>query len=169
MTEPATQKRRRDTTAKIKKHVSLTPETVEKIGRFADEQGVSFSAAIESLSLIGLGDDVATAVLPVITSSLYRAVNSSFNRIAKLAAMGAIEAGQTRELTDAMLLQLLANQHARYGDEFEEKARIPKGHPARKLRDKLTGIGRYRAVKRLKSPLAEIDEILHAEEVQDDE
>lgn len=150
--------------SKVKKNVSLTPETIEKIKRFSEQHEVSFSAAIEGLALIGLDDDMATSVLPILTSSLFRVINRSFNRMAKLSAMSAIEAGAALEVSNAVLLQIMRSQYDRYGAEFEEKTRVPKRHPIRKVRNQVSSVARYRSVRRLKSPLAEINEIINAEE-----
>lgn len=162
--------RRRDPVLKKRKHISLSPDLIDEIQAMADENGVSFSAAIEGLVRAGLGQDTATSLLPIILNSIYRTVNSSFNRMAKIATMGVIEAGQARELSQAVLLQLVAEQHAQHGDAFEDAVIVPRGHPARKLTQRFSGVARHRTVKRMRQPIADLEDILFLEEiVYDDE
>jgi len=60
--------RRRKSTSR--KSIRLTDDGRVKIQTWADEQGVSFSAAIESLCLLGMGEPAAVAFAPFMVSAV---------------------------------------------------------------------------------------------------
>ncbi len=52
-----------------RKTVRLTPEFRERVQAWADEQGVGFSSALETLALLGIGDAPRLAVMPAVISA----------------------------------------------------------------------------------------------------
>jgi|GEM_PF-3892233 len=60
--------RRRKSTSR--KSIRLTDDGRSQIQAWADEQGVSFSAAIESLSLLGMGEPAVVAFAPLMVSAV---------------------------------------------------------------------------------------------------
>lgn len=163
------QKRRREDEKKIRKNLSITPDTVERIQRFADENDTSFSAAIESFALIGMGEDTTLAFLPILTSQIHRSIASSFNRIAKLAAFAAIEAGQTKEIVKSSLLQDMRRDSDEHGYEFKNKIDVPKNHVSYQAHSKVVNRARVVTLGKLRKPIEELEDILNANKVDEDE
>jgi DNA-binding MarR family transcriptional regulator len=130
-----TVRRRVNTT---RKSIRLTDDGRAKIQAWADEQGVSFSAAIESLALLGLGEDAAVAFAPLMVSAVRFEVQRQMNRLATIAARGAIESGAAAILAN----EALAAMRPRSSEQKKEEL------------ERARGIG----YKRLRRPLEEIVE-----------
>ena len=128
--------RRRKSTSR--KSIRLTDDGRAKIQAWADEQGVSFSAAIESLALLGSGEDASTAFAPLMVSAVRFEVRRQMNRLATIAARGAIESGAAAILAN----EALAAMRPRGSEEKKQEL------------DRARGIG----YKRLRRPLEEIVE-----------
>jgi hypothetical protein len=93
-------------TGAVQKSVWLSPETIAAVGAWAEAQGATFSAALESLARVGLGQAVAEAVAPVIASAVRREVRAQVDRLASLLAAVAIDAGIGMRLGNATLREL---------------------------------------------------------------
>ena len=128
--------RRRAKTSR--KSIRLTDDGRAKIQAWADEQGVSFSAAMESLALLGMGEDAAVAFAPLMVSAVRFEVQRQMNRLATIAARGAIESGAAA---------ILAN-------EALSAMRPQSSKDKREQLDRARGLG----YKRLRRPLEEIVE-----------
>lgn len=81
-------KRRRGT---IEKKIRLTSDGLDAVGRWADQNNVSFSAAIETLVRLGLGEPAATALTPALTRAIQPTLASDHARLAALIAYTVIE------------------------------------------------------------------------------
>src|SRR5262245_36624614 len=85
------------------KRVWLTEATRASVQAWADEHRISFSAALETLARVGLGQPPQEAVAPALVSLLRREVQQQFHRVAGLYAATAIEAGVASRLSGAAL------------------------------------------------------------------
>ncbi len=149
---------------KARKQITLTPEGRTLIQAYADANNTSFSAAIEMLALAGMETDTVKSVIPFVMNQLWRAVNSSFNRMAKLTASAAVEAGAAHDLTAIYLLHHLNSLRYAYPDEYETVLQLDEDDPdaakIRVLQGEIKQIARTRSARRLKKSLAELDEIM---------
>lgn len=128
--------RRRAKTSR--KSIRLTDDGRARIQAWADEQGVSFSAAMESLALLGMGEDAAVAFAPLMVSAVRFEVQRQMNRLATIAARGAIESGAAAFLANEALAAM----------------RPQSSKDKREQLDRARGLG----YKRLRRPLEEIVE-----------
>ena len=153
----------------------MTPHGLELVQTWADANNSSFSAAIESLALIGLDDDIANVLVPLILSVVSRTVERALDRYAKLTAFAAIQAGTSSRLTNALLLQEIRGQAQGAPERFESQMQVSQGDGP--LADRILALHKqihdhavYDTVRRLKQPLEEIEAVLGlAEEVADDQ
>ena len=95
------------------KHVFLTAEARVAIQEWADREGVSFSAAIETLARLGLGQNPRDAWGPALTSKVITAVRAEFGRISGLFAAVAIDAGVAMRLSGAAVMKLRPTEYQR--------------------------------------------------------
>ncbi len=128
--------RRRAKTSR--KSIRLTDDGRARIQAWADEQGVSFSAAMESLALLGMGEDAAVAFAPLMVSAVRFEVQRQMNRLATIAARGAIESDAAAFLANEALAAM----------------RPQSSKDKREQLDRARGLG----YKRLRRPLEEIVE-----------
>jgi len=94
--------RRKDT---IKKNIRLTEKGRNEIQAWADDHGVSFSAAIESLANIGMGKPLDEALAPVILSLIRRTIHSEYDRLIRLVIYGIVESGYAARMASAAVRQ----------------------------------------------------------------
>ena len=113
-------KRRRGT---IEKKIRLTSEGLDAIGQWADHNNVSFSAAIETLARIGLGEPAATALTPALANVIQRELGDVKNQLATLVLYTGKESGVATRLAGAAL-HILQPEHT---DAFEQQARVDAG------------------------------------------
>ncbi len=113
-------KRQRGT---IEKKIRLTSEGRDAIGQWADHNNVSFSAAIETLARIGLGEPAATALTPALANVIQRELGDVKNQLATLVLYAGKESGVAARLAGAAL-HILQPEHA---DAFEQQARVDAG------------------------------------------
>lgn len=103
-----------------RKQIWLTDETRGAVQEWADAQGISFSAALESLARLGLGQQPELALAPALVSLVRRELQQQAHRLASLYASTAIEAGVTARLVGATLRTL---READY-EQIKRAARI---------------------------------------------
>ena len=72
-----------------KKTITLTDDGREQIQAFAEAHQMTFSAAIETLALVGLEADLTTLLVPLINNSVSKGMQRQFNRMAKLGVLAA--------------------------------------------------------------------------------
>lgn len=167
-----------------KKTITLTDDGRDQIQAFAAAHDMTFSAAIETLALVGLEADLTTLLVPLINSSVSMGMQRQFNRMAKLGLLAAAEAAMAHDLTTMLLLQQIRQEAAKHPQDFEEIMQVGQG-------DRTTQDGRIRAVYQdmrtvarerqralLKKPLQELvmllqektgEQIFEAEEEDTDE
>ena len=152
-----------------KKHISITVDGHERIDTWARSQGISFSAAIETLALMGLSSDGATT-FPVLTRDLLeRIVGRQFNRFAKLLSLAAISAEAASLKTDVLLLQVVRQEAEAAPERFRETMTVSTdtedtlAAQIRELRDQIRATAHQKAVQNLKTPLRQMELLLQLE------
>lgn len=93
------------------KRVWMTHETRGAVQAWADENGVSFSSALETLARIGLGEAPSRAVAPMVVSAVRTEVQRQTHRLAALLAATAVEVGMAARLAGATLRQLRPDEY----------------------------------------------------------
>jgi hypothetical protein len=161
-----------------KKHLTLTIEGHEKIAQWAEEKGLTFSAAIEALALQVIEADSLTSSVILLRSMVYTILRSEFqrqfNRFAKLTAMAALGANESSLKLDALLLQIV-RQEAEKSPDFAQVMSVstdPNDHQAarlRQFRDRLSSLARSQAIDCLSKPLSEVESLFAATPEADSE
>ena len=113
-------KRRRGT---IEKKIRLTSEGLDAVGQWANQNNVSFSAAIETLARLGLEEPAATALTPALADTIRREVGDVKNQLATRILYTGKERGVAARLAGTAL-HILQPEHA---DAFEQQARVDAG------------------------------------------
>jgi hypothetical protein len=106
-----------------KKMITLTHEGREQLQQFADAHGMSFSAAIETLALMGMKADLTVVLIPLLQEVVQAGLKRSFNRLVKLSATAAAESAMAHDLVAMLLLQIVRQEAVRHPQDFE--SRIP--------------------------------------------
>jgi hypothetical protein len=88
-------------TATRAKHVCLTDDGRAAVQAWADREGVSFSAAIETLARLGLQQDPRDAWGPALAAKVVGAVRADLGRYRALLAATALDAGITLRMASA--------------------------------------------------------------------
>ena len=83
------------------KHVCLTDDARAAVQAWADREGVSFSAAIETLARLGLQQDPRDAWGPALAAKVVGAVRADLGRYRALLAATALDAGITLRMASA--------------------------------------------------------------------
>jgi hypothetical protein len=83
------------------KRVYLTPEARAAVQAWADSQGVTFSAGIETLARLGLQQDPRDAWGPALAAKVVGAVRADLARYRALLAATALDAGTTLRIAAA--------------------------------------------------------------------
>jgi hypothetical protein len=161
-----------------RKHLTLTVVGHDQIARWAEDNNLSFSAAIEALALQTLEAETLTISAVLLRSMVYTTVRSEFqkqfNRFAKLAGMAALGAHESSLKLDALLLQII-RQEAEKNTEFHQTMSVstdPTDQQAariRQFRDRLSSLAKNQAIDQLRKPLAEVELLLAAAAAPDEE
>ncbi len=159
-------------------HISVTHTAYDQIQTWADEQGISFSAAMESLALIGLGQDTVVQLPLLINSLLERLVKGQFNRFAKLLSLAVLSSEEANVKADMVLLNLIRQEADANPSQFVQTMTVstdPNNQKAiqiRKLREGMQRHAQDAALKRLKRPLSSHERLIKsstADDVEDDD
>ncbi len=110
------------------KYIWLTDEARDAIHGWSKSQGISFSAGIETLARIGLGQPLDQAMAPALVSVVRVEVQRQMHRLASLLATNAIEAGVSARLSGAVLRALRPKDY----DAIKRAARIDTVHSLRR-------------------------------------
>ena len=145
-----------------KKNLTLTLEGHDQINTYAQAHGLTFSAAIETLALIGMEADISSLLIPLINDSVEKGLRRHFNRLAKLSLLAAAEAAMAHDLTTMMLLQLIRHEAATNPANFEEVMQV--SHDGEETLDgrirafygEMRHLARHRQRRLLKKPLREL-------------
>lgn len=145
-----------------KKHITITIEGHDRLQAWADEHDVTFSAAIESLALIGTGSNIANAFPLLTTGILERVVTRQYNRFAKLLARTALAAEANNWKADVLLLQNISREAALDPDNFIANMTVshdPSDTVAtqiRQMRDEMSAAAHQHALQKQKLPLQDL-------------
>ena len=94
-----------------RKQVCLTPEGRDLILRWAQQEGISFSAAIETLARVGLQQDPRDAWGPALAAKVIGAVRADLARYRALLAATALDAGTTLRVASAATKMLRPREY----------------------------------------------------------
>ncbi len=111
-------------TKTYKKGVYLTPAGQARIADYARQKRINFSAATETLSLLGLKCDLSEAIVPLVREIMFQALQVYFNRFAKLLMRTAVEAGVSRTLAGELLLQFIRVAAKNNPEQFREALQV---------------------------------------------
>lgn len=157
------------------KLITLAPESRKAIQEYADRNSTTFSSAIETLALMAIKDSFHMGILEWIRQGVRREMARQHNRFAKLFAFNAMESSTAKETTSAVFIWTLQERYRDYADQlrpsekpthkgFQDFMSLKKGSLETEI---LTAevkrrLARYRtrAVKNLRSPMAEYRDIL---------
>ncbi len=154
MDEQHLEPRRRDTS---RKSIWLSDEARQSIQQWADENGTSFSAAIETLARLGLQEPAATAMAAMIVSTVRHAVVGQMQRFARLSATAAIQSGIAVNLSRAALRLTIQNRAKARPSDFEDSIFMTEeGDRAEEAYKRICTAARIDAVTRLRDPLEDM-------------
>jgi hypothetical protein len=119
-----------------RKQVCLTPEGRDLIQRWAQQEGISFSAAIETLARVGLRQDPRDAWAPALAAKVVGAVRADLGRYRALLAATALDAGITLRVASAATKTLRPREYA----DIKRLARL-EAVAALRRRDALAELG----------------------------
>jgi hypothetical protein len=149
-----------------KKHITVTLEGHDRIEAWAEGQGLSFSAAIEALALLGMDTDAATAFSILATGLLERIIGQQFNRFAKLLSQAAIASEATSWKADALLLNLIRREALADPEHFVRNMAVstdPEDLLAariRQMRDEMKRMAHEAAVSHLQKRIDEVEMLM---------
>jgi hypothetical protein len=152
------------------KHVMLTEFGREKIEAWAQANGLNFSAAIETLALMGLDDERSSYAIPALRATTLQGIRLSFNRIARLLSDIAIEAAASRAISEGVMLQLIRALAVEHPDDFTAMMRVSRDGRdqlhgrIRAFHDDIKTNAEQEAIRRLKKPVSRVQELFEAEE-----
>jgi hypothetical protein len=123
-----------------------------------DENQTTFSAAIETLARLGLGEPLATAILPVVLATLRSSVAAQFQRLAGLLSHAAIESATAARLAGATARLVIQDRAVARPKDFEdtiftEDPDDPIDQRVKQAWEHLKTVARIASVKSLKAPL----------------
>jgi hypothetical protein len=95
------------------KHVYLSEEARAGVQAWAEREGVSFSAALDTLARLGLGEDPRDAWSPVLTAKLLGAVRAELGHHRALLAATALDAGIAVRMASAAAKTLRPKDYPR--------------------------------------------------------
>jgi hypothetical protein len=152
------------------KHVSLTEFGREKIAAWAQANGINFSAAIETLALMGVEDTRADYAIPALRATTLQGIRLSFNRLARLLSDIAIEAAVSRTMSEGIMLQLMRETATAHPDDFETAMSVRRDGRSqsdariRRFHDDLKERVEQEAIRRLKRSVSRVDELFSGDE-----
>lgn len=137
-----------------RKSVWLTDEARAAIQAWADLNQTSFSAAIETLARLGLGERVDKAIAPMLTSVIRRTLRSQMEHLSQLAARTAISSDMVTSVARAVLrLAIQDRAQARPEDFHDSILNVYDDDPIEDLYQEICRNARRDAARRLKTPL----------------
>lgn len=163
-------KRRRRHEETHPKRIYLTPFGLDKVKQWAQDNHLNFSAAIETLALLGLADERADYIIPAVRATTLQGIRLTFNRIARLLSDIAIESAASRTLTEGVMLQLIREVAQARPDDFERimrvqrDSRLEQDQRIRTFHDAIKHNVEQEAIRRLRQPIARVAELFTEEE-----
>lgn len=135
-----------------KKTITVTHEGHDQLKQYAAAHGLTFSATIETLALIGMKADLTQLLVPLLNDIVAAGLARNFNRLAKLTIQAAAESAMTHDLTSMLLLQFIRQAAEQHPEDFEDQFAIshdPTVQPDFRIREVYNHI-RHLARKRQK-------------------
>lgn len=158
------------------KCITLTEPGRERIQAYAEEQGLNFSAAIETLALRGLEDEGMYFLVPALRAVTLQGVRLALNRLAGLLSDIAVEAAAARTMSDAVMLQLIREMAEAYPDDFIERMVVQRGAARNSVDGRVRAFHanikagvEEEAVRRLKKAVGRVEAVLGEKEAADDD
>lgn len=148
-----------------KKMVSLTHEGRKQIQKFADAHDMSFSAAIETMALIGMKADLTDLLIPLLKEITDKALQRNFNRMAKLGMIAAFESALVHDLIRMILLQLIRQEAIRFPNDFEDRmvvsydSDVALDDRIRALYREMRELASRRAQRIMRTPVTELSKV----------
>jgi hypothetical protein len=145
-----------------RKTVTLTKKGHGQIHAFAQSHQMTFSAAIETLALIGMKADLTTLLVPLLQDVVDKTLQRNFNRLAKLSLLAAAEAAMAHDLSTMLLLQVVRLEAVQHPQDFENRLGVSYAPDdmldarIRAIYDEMRGLARQRQQRVLKRPLQDI-------------
>lgn len=137
-----------------RKSVWLTDEARNAIQAWADLNQTSFSAAIETLARLGLGERVDKAIAPMLTSVIRRTLRSQMEHLSQLMARTAINSDMVTSVARAVLrLAIQDRAQTRPADFADSVLDVNDDDPIEDLYEQICRNARRDAARRLKTPL----------------
>lgn len=156
------------------KHVRLTEFGRAKIEAWARANRLNFSAAIETLALMGLEDCRADYAIPALRATALQGIRLSFNRLARLLSDIAIDAAVARIMSEGVMLQQIRELAEARPEDFEAVMRVSRNSDSqtdvriRRFHGDLKAHVEQQAIQRLRRSVSRVDE-LFADGDDDDE
>lgn len=148
-----------------KKMVSLTHEGRKQIQKFANAHDMSFSAAIETMALIGMKADLTDLLIPLLKEITDKALQRNFNRMAKLGMIAAFESALAHDLIRMILLQLIRQEAVHIPNNFEDRMVVsydPEDELDSRIRalyEEMRELASRRAQRIMRTPVAELSKV----------
>jgi hypothetical protein len=136
------------------KNICINDDARAAIQAWADQNGTTFSAAIETLALLGLGQSPATAMLAMVVSVVRRAVHGQMDRYGKLAAIAAIQSGMAANVSRASLRLAVQNRARARPQDFADTIFVSNDDdPAEEAYRRICRNARLDVAQRLRDPM----------------
>ena len=145
-----------------RKTVTLTKKGHGQIHAFAQSHQMTFSAAIETLALIGMKADLTTLLVPLLQDVVDKTLQRNFNRLAKLSLLAAAESAMAHDLSTMLLLQVVRLEAVKHPQDFENRLGVSYAPDdtvdarIRAIYDEMRDLARQRQQRVLKRPLQDI-------------
>jgi hypothetical protein len=152
------------------KTVCLTGPGQAKIQAWADANDLNFSAAIETLALLGLDDERSDHIIPALRATTLQGIRLAFNRLARLLSDMAMEAAMARAMSEGVMLQLIREVAADHPDDFEAVMSVRRDSKRtadvriRRFHEVIKASMKEEAIQRLRNPVVRAQEVLGEEE-----
>jgi hypothetical protein len=123
---------------------------------------MSFSAAIETVALIGMKADLTVVLIPLLQEVVQAGLKRNFNRLAKLSLLSAAEASMAHDLTTMLLLQTVRQEAVRHPQDFETRIRVSDDPEVsldfriREIYNRMRRLAKKRKKRLLRQPLTEL-------------
>ena len=148
------------------KRIYLTEFGRIKIEAWAETHNINFSAAIETLALMGLEDNRADYAIPAVRATTLQGIQLAFNRLARLLSIIAMDSAVNRMANEAVLLQLIRELADEHPDDFEAIMRVPRDSQRtrdmriRQFHDDVKMNMSQSAAQKLRQPVTDFEQLL---------
>lgn len=102
-----------------RKTVYLTDHGRDRIQAWADAHGVNFSAACETLALLGCDDERADHIIPALRAVTRQTLAATHDRQTRLLIDLAVDAAAARKMAESVMLQQIRRQALETPNDFE--------------------------------------------------